>query len=469
MTLKAVAGPTPSVIQELTSGFYRQTLPKVAFIGSSYVEHCASVSAGSLTETNRSWARWWHTLSEGAFNMDLFVDGADPLGRGYTGSNFGVSGESSTQILSRIPSVLARSPDVVVIQSGSNNIGSTSTVIADVKASIDAVYAAGALAVYVAITNRGSVSWASNQPQQAFRVNQEIEDYLKRTGRGVYVDVNAQLTDALVASGRPYTNALDSDGIHYNQYSGFMIGKALHQALTPLMPRPVSEISSIADVYHATDNPYGNITTNPFFTSDAGVGSADGTVGTGVTAGSGVAATSVGRNYTVERASGTGTAVASLEFRGPGLGNWQTVVCTPAAAAATSIFYVRRSSADLTTNIPPVGTWMIGAVDVSVSTFGSGQVFSGFRGLALRMDWRSAAASIGVATSGDVYSNSFALPNEAWTGRLYTAPFQIPAGADRLRHRVDITIDDNAGGTGTVRIGRFVARPILEPRTIWGF
>lgn len=447
----------------------RVTLPKVACIGSSYTQQQTTFSSTTLTRTNRSWMGWWNTFTGGALNIDDFYNASDPLSRNYSGSNFGVSGQDSTQILNRVSAVISSQADICVIQSGSNNVTAPTTVIADVKASIDLLYAAGILTVYLGISNRGSASWSSNEPAQAYRINQEIKDYCKRTGKGIFIDPNFYLIDNSDNNGRPYTNALDSDGIHYNDYSGFQIGKILHQCITPLLPLQSCELAGFTDAYDATNQPYGNIVTNPFFTTSSSVGSANGTVGAGVTAGTGNAATSVGRNVTVERNSGSGTAVANLEARGAGRGNWQTVMCTPAGSAGTSVFYVRRGTADLTTGVPPVGTWVQGTIDVDVSTFGSDALYSGFRAISSRIECRDASTLYGTVIAMSNYSTSFNLPNESWSGRIVTPPFQIPTSTDRIRYRNEITIDDAMTGTGTVKLGSLCIRPIQEPKTIWGF
>lgn len=469
MAQRSVATPDYLQILNTPSVYSRASLPKVAQIGSSYTQQQTTVSGNSLIRNSRSWIGWWHTFSGGAFNCDDFIYASDALSRGFAGSNFGVSGQDSTTILARIQGPIAAGADMIILQSGSNNASSPSTVIADVQASIDAIYAAGIICVYLAISARGTGSWSATVQSQAFQINQSIRNYCKTTGKAIYIDPNVLLIDNTAASGRPYTNAIDSDEIHYNQYSAFQIGKLLHQCLTPLLPLTPQSKFSYADSYDATNNPYGNLSVNPFFSTDAAVGSTNGSVGTGVTAGTGTASTSVARNVVCERNSGSGTAVATVESRGAGKGNWQVLTITPAGGAGTSVFYTRRGSADQTSPVPTSNTWFIASCDVEVSAFGTDALYSGFRSApSVFVDTRDGSGTKGKVTGMDIYSTSYNLPNEAWSGRIFSPPFQMPSTADRIRPRIEINIDDNMAGTGIVKAGSLMIEPIQSPLSVWG-
>lgn len=451
-----------------TQNLGNTALPKVACTGSSYTQQQLDSSGTTFSESNRSWQKWWHFFSNGAFNMDNWANASDSYGRGHSGANFGISGQSSTLIRDRIPDVVRSAPAMCILQQGTNNITDTSTVLTDIKASIDQLFANGIIPVYLSINGRSAAAWPGNQTALAFYVNQEIEDYMHRTGKGIFVDSNAYIIDNSTNTGVPYANALDSDGIHYNNYSGFQIGKILHQALSGRFSNTSPEICSVADIY-SSDNPYGNFFTNPFFSTSSSVGTSNGAVGTGVTAGTGTASTSVGRNVTVERSSGSGTGVATLEARGAGFGNWQVLTVTPAGASGTSTFLIRHQTADITTNVPPAGTWVQACCDLNVSSFGTNALYSGFRAVGVQLDFRSSGASLGIMKSLTSYSNSFNLPNEAYSGRLYTQPFLMPSGADRIRPRVEVVVDDSMTGTGVVKAGSWSIRPVQEPITIWRF
>ncbi|MCK5555207.1 MAG: hypothetical protein KAI76_03130, partial [Alphaproteobacteria bacterium] len=418
----------------------------------------------TLYKESRSWTDWWNILTGNSLNMDVYLDASDPLSRGFSGANFGVSSEDSTDILARIPDVIAAKPDVCLVQSGSNNVNAPTTVIADVKASMLLLYNAGIIGVYMGISFRGSASWDAENMQQASYINATIARWLADNGYGIYIDTNKYLCDFDTALGTPYAGALYTDSIHYVTWSGFQIGRMLHENITPLLSFNSAEVTGNADAYDATNNPYGNVWPNPLISINANIASAQGYVGTGVTAGTGSQATSVGRSMMVERNSGTSTGVANVETRGAGKGNWQTLVATP-VGSATSLFLLRSNGSDMTHGLA-AGTWVRIGCDVDISTFGTDPLNSGFQNISLYVDLRSSSASVGRIITMHQYS-SIPLPNIAWNGRIESPPFQVPATCDRFRTRLEVEVDDTADGIGTVKLGSIYIRPCSDPTLIW--
>ena len=408
---------------------------------------------------------YWNILTGNSLNMDVFLDANDPLSRGLSGANFGVSGEDSTEVLARIQTVISKKPDVCLVQSGSNNVGYPATVIADVKSTLLQLYTAGILGVYMSISFRGTASWNATAMQQASYINAVIARWLADTGYGLFIDTNKYICNFDVAAGTPYTEALDTDSIHYNTWSAFQIGKLLHESVSPLLGLSSAEITSNADAYHATNNIYGNLWVNPFVSVNTAIGNYNGAVGTGVTAGTGTAATSVGRSMKVEvYGGGTSTGVASVESRGAGLGNWQKLVITP-TGSATTLFLLRSNGADITHGLA-AGTWVRAGFDIDVSIFGMDSLNSGFQNIALNVDLRTATASLGKAVTGYQYS-AVSLPNVEWNGRIESPPFQIPDTCTAIRARAEAVIDDTADETGTLKVGGFYVRPCSDPTLIW--
>lgn len=439
---------------------------KVACIGSSYTQHGVDFSNASqrISVTERNYLEWWNIFSRHSLNMDVFIDPTDPLLRGFRGSNFAVSGETSTEIKSRIENVIKVAPDICILQSGSNNITDPVTVLADVKETVYRLYQAGIITVWMSVNLRTALSWTDATCQRALRVNAEMRTWLRETGYGIFVETNKYLCDPNDPAGRPYSAALDTDGIHYNSWSAFQIGRVLKEVLDGSYPLAAgASVVSNGDL-KTEYNQFGNVWSNPFISTNAAIGSNSGSVGTGVTAGTGTASTSVGRDRTVDRASGTATGVANVESRGPGLGNWQTLTVTP-SGAGDSLFYIRNNPSDIVHGISE-GTWVKVGGMVDVSTFGSDPLYSGFRSITLYVDFRDATSGKGNAIEMDDYG-SFNLPNIAWNGIYETPPFRIPAGCDRIRPRFEIRVDDTKSGTGTVKVGSLYIRPIENPSAMW--
>ncbi|MCK5554828.1 MAG: SGNH/GDSL hydrolase family protein [Alphaproteobacteria bacterium] len=443
----------------------RRAKPKVACIGSSYTQNNIVQSSGTiLYKESRSWTDWWNILTGNSLNMDVYLDATDPLSRGFSGANFGVSGEDSTEILARIPDVIAVKPDVCLVQSGSNNVGSPATVIADVKASMLLLYNAGILGVYMGINFRRSASWDAEEMQQAAYINNVIARWLADNGYGIYIDTNKYICDFDTAAGTPYAGALHTDSIHYVTWSAFQIGRLLHENISPLLALNSAEITGNAEAYNSTNNPHGNIWTNPLVSINSNVGSGAAAIGTGVTAGTGTVATSIGRAMKVERNSGTSTGVVNVESRGAGKGNWQQLVVSP-VGSSTSLFLIRSNGADITHGLD-AGTWVRVGCDVDVSTFGTGALNSGFQNVNLYVDLRTASDSVGRVIAMHQYSE-IPLPNIAWNGRLEIQPFQIPATCTIIRARVEVKVDDTADETGTIKVGSIYIRPCSDPTLIW--
>lgn len=441
---------------------------KIAMLGSSYVQQQTTIAGTTQIATNnRAWVEWWNILSRQSLNVASFINPSDPLGRGFSGANFGVSGQTSTTIRNRVGDVIKAQPDICLVQSGTNNVTDVSDVIRDVKETLTEIAKAGIIAVYMSINLRGPGSWTDSQCRYAITVNETIKAWARETGTAIYVETNKYLCNPDDAAGRPYAGTLDVDDIHYNQWTAYQIGKVLKEVMEGSFPYlSGAPVISQVDAYDAVTNPYGNIWMNPMMSINAAIGTNAGTVGAGVTAGTGTAGTSVARHRSVDRSSGLATGVANVESRGPGRGNYQTLTVTP-GGSGTSLFYIRNNSADITHTLP-AGTWVKAGAAVAMTTFGTDPLFSGFQAANLMIEPRNATTSLGRITTMDKYG-AFSLPNEAWEGIYETPPFQIPDTCDRLRPRFEITVDDTKGGTGTFKAGSVYIRPIADPTLAWKY
>lgn len=449
---------------------------KCAIIGSSYTQHCHTYSSPRLSSSQRSWMDWWNTFTGNSIFFQAWKDTGDA--RNFSGANFGISGESSTTILARFATILASEPDFIVLQSGSNNVGSVSQVIADNTAMFQQANAAGIPVIYLSITARGAGSWSAANMQNSYYVNRAMKAYADQNAGVMFVDVNKYLNDNNTAGGRPYSYAINGDEIHYNAFSAFYIGMALHEScssalgLFPASPGflPLA-VTTNADIYNATDNPYGNLWVNPFASVNAAVGSNAGTIsGAGITAGTGSAATSVGRDLTVQ-VTGTSTAVATVESAGSGQGNLQVLTCTPVGASDTT-FLVRPGAYTTSGNIPhglAVGDWVQFSCYVEVSTFGAGEE-SGFRSIQLQMDdTNSSRSSIGGTYALLQDGTTFHIPNVAFKGVLCTPPLKLITATVHVKPQLQVIVDDTATGTGVVKSSRFLCNKIDSPLAAWNF
>jgi lysophospholipase L1-like esterase len=456
---------------------------KLAVIGSSLTQHNTNINFASnrLSYSARGWINWFNIFMGQPFSHPVWIDSGDANGRNFSGANFGVSGQASTVIAGRISDVIARRPDIVVLQSGTNNVSSDATVYADNVSMIDRLTAAGIAVFYFPITPRritnvGSddTAWAagSEARKNAMQLNERMKRYCLTKKGAIYLDINKYLVDPDTNDGEPYSNVLDDsvDSVHFSNHGAFLIGLAMYEQVKQLFPQKTPlRISNPEDLYDATHNVFGNHWVNPTMSTTSTTNhSTSGAVGTGVTAGTGSAATSVARNVTAERNTGSSTAVARMIARSRGLGNWQELEITAPASAGNSLFYIRSNGADITHGMA-VGTWVQAGFDAEMDVFGSDARFSGFRNLAAMLDFRSSSASLGIARGMEQFG-TYDLPNIAWSGTIITPPFQIPTNCDRFRFRAEVAVDDIAsGGTGKVRVGGFFIRQIPDPRPEWRY
>jgi lysophospholipase L1-like esterase len=456
---------------------------KLAVIGSSLTQHNTTVNFGSnrIGNSARGWINWFNAFMGQPFSHPNWIDSGDANGRNFSGANFGVSGQASTVIAGRISDVIARRPDIVVLQSGTNNVSSDAIVYADNTSMIDRLIAAGIAVLYFPITPRrttnvgaDTTAWAagSEARKNAMQLNERMKQYCLTKKGAIYVDVNKYLVDPDTNDGDPFSNVLDDsvDSVHFSNHGAFLIGLAIYEQVKQLFPQNTPlRISNPEDLYDATHNVFGNHWVNPTMSITSTTNhSTAGSVGTGVTAATGSGDTSVARNVRVERSSGASTGVARMIDRTQGLGKWQELEVTAAGEAGETLFLIRSNSADITHTLA-AGTWVQAGFDAQMDAFGSNARFSGFRNLDANLDLRGTGGSLGVARGMEQFG-AYDLPNMAWSGTIITQPFQIPTGCDRFRYRAEVIVDDNTtGGTGKVRVGSMFIRQVPDPRIEWRY
>lgn len=207
--------------------------------------------------------------------------------------NFGVGGETSTQVLARLqndPTILAAYVDVFVTCIGTNDRTAGMTVAAttaNLQAIFNILLSAGRYVCHI-IDHPRSV-WSgitgtaiTNARLQMYATNRWCRDFqrgLKTANPNAYsrfmlIDAWSEMSDATSATGDPLAN-WTQDGLHYSRISGMVLGYKLWQQLCPLMGiNPASpgtrRISSQADLYDATNNVQGALTSNPMLTGTGG-------------------------------------------------------------------------------------------------------------------------------------------------------------------------------------------------------
>lgn len=311
-------------------------------------------------------------------------------------ANLGVGGNTTSQILARINSVLALNPGWVVLTAGTNNMGVAGGVAqakADITAMLDIFEAAGIRVVLTTIPPRTSGSYTGTTRVDTLALN----EWIRRQGRErpglIVADYFAALADG--ASGNYLATLFGFnptvDGIHLSATGGYACGKVLATALRP---------------YVTTVVPY-SLTTH---------GANLLTAANARPAGSGA---SVPTGYSAS-GSASGTAVYSDVARTDGVnGSWKQVV-VPTGGSKTLVL---TTNATVDGSRQAVGDVVNGIMEFDVSAVETG----------LAVDEQGICLGVR-AFNGSTFTdtryafNYFRGPNEARAGVLRTPDLAIPSG-----------------------------------------
>lgn len=368
--------------------------------------------------------------------------------------NFGVAGDTSTQVLARTSSVIAAAPAFCVVHCGTNDVyASPSITHATTVANLAAIYAAlvGAGIVVVAVPilprskDASSGSMATAERQKLQRINNWIRRAALTTPGVILADPTLNIIDLTASNGDPLgastaaATAYTYDGLHPAPRGAFWMGKAISDALSVFLP-PASLLAvSQIDTYSATNNPTGNLLTNGWFT------------GTGGTAGTG-ASGSIASSWTLRRTSGTtGAIVGSKTTETVDNGTTyatQTVVVTAAAGSSTENLQILQTTGSNFT----AGTDVIyGEMEVRVSSVTADSL----RSIQLNLQDGTSSAICLAEEAG------FYLPNGDWNGVLRTPSFTIASAATTLGLYLNIIIDGTVSSAGcTVEVCRAAIRKV---------
>jgi len=369
--------------------------------------------------------------------------------------NFGVSGDTTTQMLARISSVVAAAPSYCTVLGGTNDLGtgagdatvSYATITGNLQTIYTTLLNAGICVIAIPILPKAGLNLSTTKTALLNRVNEWIRRYcMSSTSNIVLADPFESLVDYTKTTGEPiggYAGGVTSvtvDGTHPNKRGGYLFGKTIVDALGSRIAPMRTIMQSPADAYDATYNPTGNLLANGMFS---------GTAGTNSTGSSG----SVGGSWTASRAGGTtGTIVASKTSKT--LSNGQTVpqqTLVVTAPAGSSIETLGLTSASITTGFTAGVDTIYGELEVGVSGITADSVIG-------------VEYTIGDGTNTIVclakQTNTY-MANQSWSGVLRTPEFLIAAAATSLYARFRIYIDGTVSSAGaTVQLGRATVRKV---------
>lgn len=172
-------------------------------------------------------------------------------------ANYGIGGQTTSQILARVDDVIALNPGWVIITAGTNNAGVAGGVAqaqSDLAAMLDAFEAAGIRAVLLTLPPRAG-SYTGTQKGDTLAINEWIRQQARLRPGLLVADVFPALADGTASNYLATTLGFNpsSDGIHLSATGGYACGKVLADVLRP-------HINTLTP--YSNPNPGANLLTN---------------------------------------------------------------------------------------------------------------------------------------------------------------------------------------------------------------
>lgn len=194
--------------------------------------------------------------------------------------NFGVGGEDSAAILARVNTVIAKKPDIVLLETGGNDTNrsiATDTTIANVKATVEALVNAGIRVILCTIYPTAGTTNPVHLSAVA-KLNQWILDAKWRYNLVEVLDaydVMFNNATGLVKVGYTY------DTTHPAAFGSWHLGRKLAEIIKQMVPiNRHLKLTSPYDQFHATNFKQGNHFVNPRLTGTGGTSTGTGASGT---------------------------------------------------------------------------------------------------------------------------------------------------------------------------------------------
>lgn len=271
---------------------------RTAVIGDSLTADAKDDTATSLSWRAVRYPTWLRMLS--GQRIRLTHDGV-----------FATGGFSTTQIIAtHLANAAAYAPQLAIVLAGTNNI-TLGTGYAQTIADLTTIYTtmrnAGANVIAVAIPPRTAASGQpAAQTRLQGRLNRWIAEYCRSTPGMYFADVCTPMLD--FATGYASATMISADGTHPTILGAQTMARVIADIVNVIVPARSGLFADLHDVYHATENPSGNVLVNGVMAGSVAVGAATGISGVNATGWAGVIQT-----------PGTITAALSKEADASGL------------------------------------------------------------------------------------------------------------------------------------------------------
>lgn len=227
----------------------------LAFLGDSITADMNyAISANAFAYTVSGFGAWVRILTRQRFYCP-------------PANNFGVSGNTTSQMVARLPDVLAAAPNFCVVHAGTNDIpsGSADTAIANLTIIYDSLKDIGCTVIAVPILGRsGAAALTSAGRARGHKINAWIRRQADAR-ENFYVADCGLVFDDLASTAWAEKSGYTPDGIHPNAIGGLPIAQRVALILNTLYPDWLIPVANQNDLYDATDNLSGNLCGNGLF------------------------------------------------------------------------------------------------------------------------------------------------------------------------------------------------------------
>ena len=369
---------------------------------------------------------------------NVFMNGAMRLD---SGSNAGVAGNTSTQLLSRYNTdVIAKLPAIVVILIGTNDLGSVSytTTLSNIDTMIALNRSIGARTILLKILPRGSDAGHGNNPMTGSTLTNWISanaGIASRNARDVYVVDCEPLVGNMDASHTANTAYFyDTPPLHPNAVGANIIGSKVASIIRTVM----SATNSLLTV----NNSAANYVSNGFMTGTAGVksGGATGSAADGWSLAAG--------------SSGGATVVGSKVARDDGFSEWQQVTISGNYTGNSKTVIFQRNDPNLS------GLNSSNKVRIQAEV----QVDAGLQNIAgISLTCSPTASQAMTVASGSASTASYWPSDGPWSGVLRSLEFNLDTtGTNGAILYCNMQLKNNAASSPCAAVVRWGRAEIVK-------
>lgn len=338
-------------------------------------------------------------------------------------------GRMSDEMLARVGEVTALGAPYAFDMGVTNDVmagRALATIIANKKASYEALLASGSQVIALTTIPLGAATWTAARTALILQFNDWLKTYCRATPGMRCLDAFSAVVDPLAANkGQAAAGMIRSDGLHLTQRGAYSIGK-LGAADLAGIPRNDFRITSNANNY-GTNTANANIYDNSPLTSSGGTPT---TLPAGVTG----------------QALSGGTAVTSAPARADGIGFNAREDIT--AAAANDGYRLKSTDNTIPFARIPAGSTV--QADISVSVIGNG---GKFRNMSFYAGMAVAGQTTFISGLGTGNSTGIECIQEDWSGVIRTPAVRLPVAPNANPYwRLDTLL--GAAGTLSVEAGR---------------